>query len=81
VLEGDEPARDPQLVARGLFLSVDTPWEGRAMASLRTPVRIAGAEPSPRPAPRLGADGEQVLAEAGFSGGEIDELRRLGALG
>jgi crotonobetainyl-CoA:carnitine CoA-transferase CaiB-like acyl-CoA transferase len=51
------------------------------MASLRTPVRIAGAEPSPRPAPRLGADGEQVLAEAGFSGGEIDELRRLGALG
>ncbi|HZY04709.1 MAG TPA: CaiB/BaiF CoA-transferase family protein [Anaeromyxobacteraceae bacterium] len=81
VLEGDEPARDPQLLARGLFLSVDTPWEGRAMASLRTPVRIAGAEPSPRPAPRLGADSEQVLAEAGFTVGEVEDLRRSGILG
>ncbi len=81
VLEGDEPARDPQLLARGLFLSVETPWEGRAMASLRTPVRFAGAEPAPRPAPRLGADGERVLAEAGFTAGEIEDLRRLGILG
>ncbi|HYQ81501.1 MAG TPA: CaiB/BaiF CoA-transferase family protein, partial [Anaeromyxobacteraceae bacterium] len=81
VLEGDEPARDPQLLARGLFLSVETPWEGRAMASLRTPVRFVGAEPAPRPAPRLGADGERVLAEAGFTVGEIENLRRLGILG
>ncbi|HEU4384678.1 MAG TPA: CaiB/BaiF CoA-transferase family protein [Anaeromyxobacteraceae bacterium] len=81
VLEGDEPARDPQLVARGMFLSVETPWEGRLMASLRTPVRLAGAEQSPRPAPRLGADGAQVLAEAGFGQSEIEELRRLGVLG
>jgi len=81
VLEGDEPARDPQLRARGMFLSVETPWEGKAMASLRTPVRFAGAEPSPRPAPRLGADGGEVLAEAGFSAGEIAALRGRGVAG
>jgi crotonobetainyl-CoA:carnitine CoA-transferase CaiB-like acyl-CoA transferase len=51
------------------------------MASLRTPVRLAGAEPSPRPAPRLGEDGERVLAEAGFTAGEIEDLRQLGVLG
>jgi crotonobetainyl-CoA:carnitine CoA-transferase CaiB-like acyl-CoA transferase len=81
VLEGDEPARDPQLRARGMFLSVETPWEGKAMASLRTPVRLVGVEPSPRPAPRLGADGGEVLAEAGFTAGEIADLRRRGVVG
>ncbi len=80
VLEGDEPARDPQLVARGLFLSVDTPWEGKAVASLRTPVRLAGAEPSPRPAPRLGEHSRAVLAEGGFGEAEIASLEADGVI-
>ncbi|HET6922842.1 MAG TPA: CaiB/BaiF CoA-transferase family protein [Anaeromyxobacteraceae bacterium] len=78
VLEGDEPARDPQLVARGMFLSVETPWEGKAMASLRTPVRMAGAERPPSPAPRLGQDTRAVLAEAGFGEAEIASLEAAG---
>ena len=80
VLEGDEPARDPQLVARGMFLWVETPWEGKAMASLRTPVRLAGAEPSPRPAPRLGEHTRAVLAEAGFGEAEIASLEADGVV-
>jgi crotonobetainyl-CoA:carnitine CoA-transferase CaiB-like acyl-CoA transferase len=81
VLEGEEPARDPQLRARGMFLSVDTPWEGKAMASLRTPVRLAGAEPAPGPAPRLGEHTRDVLAEAGFGEEEIADLGKLGVVG
>ena len=80
VLEGDEPERDPQLGARGMFLAIDTPWEGKAVKSVRTPVRFAGAEPPLRPAPRLGEGGEAVLAEAGFAEGEIEALRAAGVV-
>ncbi len=80
VLEGDEPAGDLQLRARGMFLSVETPWEGKAMASLRTPVRLAGAEPSPHPAPRLGEHSRAVLAEAGFAEAEIASLEADGVV-
>ena len=80
VLEGDEPRGDPQLAARGAFVAVDTPWEGRAMASLATPVRFASVEPPRRPAPELGADGEAVLAEAGFPAEEIAGLRDGGVI-
>lgn len=80
VLEGDEPRGDPQLEARGAFVAVDTPWEGRAMAGLATPVRFASVEPPRRPAPELGADGEAVLAEAGFPAEEIAGLRAGGVI-
>ncbi len=81
VLEGDEPREDPQLRARGAFLEVPTPYERRAMPGVATPIRIRG-EPAPRrPAPRLGEHGEVVLAEAGFTQGEIAALRSSGVLG
>jgi crotonobetainyl-CoA:carnitine CoA-transferase CaiB-like acyl-CoA transferase len=81
VLEGDEPRDDPQLRARGAFVEVPTPWEGRAMPGIATPVRIRGEAAPLRPAPRLGEHGAAVLAEAGFSDAEIAELRAAGALG
>jgi crotonobetainyl-CoA:carnitine CoA-transferase CaiB-like acyl-CoA transferase len=81
VLEGEEPRADPQLRARGAFVEVPTPYEGRAMPGVATPIRIRG-EPAPlRPAPRLGEHGEAVLAEAGFTAGEIAALRSAGVLG
>ena len=80
VLEGDEPRRDPQLRARGAFVQVETPWEGRAMPGLASPVRLAGAEAPRRPAPRLGEHGEAVLREHGFTASEIAALRAEGAL-
>lgn len=80
VLEGNEPEGDPQLRARGMFLRVDTPWEGKAMASLRTPVRFAGVEAVPRPAPRLGEDSRAVLTEGGFTQGEIASLESAGVI-
>jgi alpha-methylacyl-CoA racemase len=81
VLEGDEPRQDPHLAARGAFVEVETPWEGRALPGVSTPVRLAG-EPQPRrPAPRLGEHACEVLAEAGFGAAEITALRAAGVLG
>jgi crotonobetainyl-CoA:carnitine CoA-transferase CaiB-like acyl-CoA transferase len=81
VLGGDEPKSDPQLQARGLFLEVETPWEGKAMPSLATPVRLAGVRAPLRPAPRHGADTDEVLREAGFDPGEVGALRAAGVVG
>jgi crotonobetainyl-CoA:carnitine CoA-transferase CaiB-like acyl-CoA transferase len=82
VLEGDEPRADPQLLHRRAFLEVETPWEGKAVPGLATPVRFAGEDaPAPRPAPRLGEHGEAVLGEAGFSPKEVASLRAAGIVG
>jgi alpha-methylacyl-CoA racemase len=81
VLEGDEPRDDPQLAARGVFVEVPTPWEGRAMPGVASPVRLRGVAAPLRPAPRLGEHGAAVLAEAGFDAGEIAALRAAGVLG
>jgi crotonobetainyl-CoA:carnitine CoA-transferase CaiB-like acyl-CoA transferase len=74
VLEGEEPQADAQLRARGVFGEVETPWEGRALPALRTPVRVDGPPVALRPAPRLGEHTRDVLAEAGFSDAEVGRL-------
>jgi crotonobetainyl-CoA:carnitine CoA-transferase CaiB-like acyl-CoA transferase len=81
VLEGDEPRRDPQLVHRRSFVAVPTPWEGREMPGLASPVRLRGVEAPLRPAPRLGADSDEVLSGCGFTADEVAALRRAGVLG
>jgi alpha-methylacyl-CoA racemase len=81
VLEGDEPSRDPQLVARRAFVRVESPWEGRVLEGVATPVRLAGVEAPLRPAPRLGEDTDAVLAEGGFAPDEIASLRGAGIAG
>jgi alpha-methylacyl-CoA racemase len=68
VLEGDEPARDPQLRARGTLVELDG---ARAVAS---PVRLDGAPVPLRRAPRLGEHTAEVLREAGFAEGQIAAL-------
>jgi alpha-methylacyl-CoA racemase len=80
VLQGDEPTRNLQNLARGSFLEIDTPWEGRWIPGLATPVRFTGVVPPRRPAPELGADTEVVLREAKIGDDEIEALRRAGAI-
>ncbi|HZZ83688.1 MAG TPA: CaiB/BaiF CoA-transferase family protein [Anaeromyxobacteraceae bacterium] len=80
VLEPAEAREDPQLVARGAFVEVETPWEGRALPGVATPVRLEGAVPPLRPAPRLGEGGDEVLREAGFTPDQVERLRASGAL-
>ncbi len=81
VLDGDEPRRDPQLRARGAFVDVPAPREGRSIRAIASPVRLRGESAAPRPAPSLGEHGEEILREAGFSADEIEALRASGALG
>jgi crotonobetainyl-CoA:carnitine CoA-transferase CaiB-like acyl-CoA transferase len=81
VLEGDEPREDPQLRARGAFVSVPTPWEGRDLPGVAVAPRVDGARPPLRPAPRLGEHTDAVLREAGFSEAEIAGLRARGVAG
>ena len=81
ILEGDEPRSDPQFLHRKSFVDVPTPWAGRAMPGIASPVRIRGVEAPQAPAPRLGADSDAVLAEAGLAPAEVAALRAAGLLG
>lgn len=70
---------DPQVVAREMVVEVDHPSLGRIRA-LGTPLKLSETPLDPRrPAPRLGEHTDQVLADAGFSAGEIAALRAAGA--
>jgi formyl-CoA transferase len=76
----DQLFDDPHLEATGFFTTREHPTEGtiRTMAS---PFEFS-ATPTTyrRHAPQLGADGREVLAEAGLSGDEIAALEAAGAL-
>jgi alpha-methylacyl-CoA racemase len=80
VLEGDEPRDDPQLRARGAFVEIETPGEGRALPGVATPVRIRGVQAPLRAAPQLGEHTAAVLREAGFSEDELAALRASGVV-
>ncbi|MBX9596283.1 MAG: CoA transferase [Roseomonas sp.] len=71
---------DPHLRAVGMVRAEDHPTEGATWA-IGAPNHFSGGNAPPRPpAPRLGADGAAVLAEAGLTEAEIEALRRDGVL-
>jgi formyl-CoA transferase len=66
-----EAVRDPQARAAGVFQSIELDSTG-PFDTITPPLRLSGhAMRGDRPAPGLGADGEEVLAEAGLSAEEI----------
>jgi crotonobetainyl-CoA:carnitine CoA-transferase CaiB-like acyl-CoA transferase len=76
-----EALADPHVIARGAVGTFTHPTEGEFPA-LRTPLRDSGAEPPPTdPPPLLGEDTDAVLAGAGLSATDIEDLRRAGVLG
>ena len=54
---------DPHLQARGVFVPVEHPQLGRSIDLPRLPIHASNFEPIGRPAPALGADSAEVLAE------------------
>ena len=71
---------DPQLRASGLVSEAENATEG-AVYRIGAANRMSGGmAPPPGDAPRLGADGAALLAEAGVAPGDIDTLRAEGAL-
>jgi crotonobetainyl-CoA:carnitine CoA-transferase CaiB-like acyl-CoA transferase len=71
-----ELALDPQMIAEGLFREV----EGSPVRALDSPIRVEGSAKVPMvAAPDLGRHTREVLAEAGYTPAEIDELIGKGA--
>ncbi|KAL4866288.1 hypothetical protein BDV12DRAFT_187575 [Aspergillus spectabilis] len=69
-----------QVKARGMVQTINHPACG-PIKVISPPVKYSAAEPSVRrPPPLLGEHTEEVLAELGFSVGEIGELRREGVV-
>jgi crotonobetainyl-CoA:carnitine CoA-transferase CaiB-like acyl-CoA transferase len=52
-----------------------------AVKSIGLPLTVGGFEPQYRPGPGLGADGDEILGEHGYSAADIDALRQAGAFG
>ena len=70
---------DPQVVAREMVVETEHPTLGR-LKTLGSPIKMSATPPDvSRRAPQLGEHTDEVLREAGFSGGEIAALRQSGA--
>ena len=74
-----EALADQQALAAGAVVEV-AGMEGGVTRQVAAPIALADSGPR-GPAPRLGAHTDDVLREAGLGNGEIENLRRLGALG
>ena len=74
VLRLDEAIADPQATEIGCFDALDHPTAG-GFQTVSTPFRIEGETlGARRPASALGADGRELLREAGLDDGEIEKL-------
>jgi len=79
VLTRREMIRHPQIVNNGIVVETDHADAG-TLRQARQPARFSETSPDTRlGAPRHGADTRAVLAEHGFSDGEIAELEASGA--
>lgn len=76
-----QEALDPdELADRGMLAAYDHPSFG-AVRSVGLPLTMGGFEPTYRPGPGLGADGDALLGELGYASDAIDALREAGAFG
>ncbi len=76
----DSIMRDPHLTASGFFAAEEHPSEGRLVRMAPAARFSAGEAPPPRPAPRLGEHGGEILREAGYDEAEIAALFETGAV-
>jgi len=81
VLDLDE-ALDSELVrAREMVVELDQPGAERPVRLLGAPVKMSRTPGGPQgPGPVLGADTDEVLADAGYSAEEIEALKESGAV-
>ncbi|MBW6434360.1 CoA transferase [Actinoplanes hulinensis] len=72
--------RDPHTLARGLVVETEHPHYG-TVRQVASPVRVGGAPPAYRRAPRRGEDLGYVAELLGYSDTRLTELRSSGAFG
>ena len=72
----------PQIADRGMVARFpNAPGVGRDVRVVRTGIKLNGEAPAvDAPPPRLGEHTEALLAELGYSSGEIESLRKEGAI-
>ena len=70
---------DPLVKEHGLVIELDHPELGR-IRELATAIRIGGAKPKHRIAPRLGEHTRDMLLEVGFDSTDVDRLRAEGSI-
>ncbi len=80
VLDLEGAVKEPQLQARGLFVSVEHPTLG-TLPQIAFPVKLSATPATIRTAPPgLGEQTEAVLMELGYSGREVARLRETGVI-
>ena len=80
ILDYEEALTTPQAIAREMTVDVDHPTLGR-LRTLGTPIKMSATPLNPgRRGPMLGEHTDDVLAEAGYSQDEIEQLRYAGAV-
>jgi crotonobetainyl-CoA:carnitine CoA-transferase CaiB-like acyl-CoA transferase len=80
ILSYDAALNTPQAVAREMTMEVDHPILGR-LRTMGTPIKMSETPLNPsRRAPMLGEHTDAVLATAGYSNDEIEQLRYAGAV-
>lgn len=79
ILNYAEALATPQAIAREMTTAVDHPILGR-LRTIGTPIKMSETPLDPHHrAPMLGEHTDEVLAKAGYSGDEIEQLRYAGA--
>jgi crotonobetainyl-CoA:carnitine CoA-transferase CaiB-like acyl-CoA transferase len=81
ILNYQEALTTPQAIARDMTINVEHPTLG-PLRTLGTPIKMSATPLDPRGrGPMLGEHTDDVLAEAGYSSDEIEQLRDNGAIG
>lgn len=82
ILHPDEVFADPQVLSRGMLMSMDIPGFKRPVSLIGSPMKFSRTKVNYRyPPARLGEHTDDVLLEAGFSAEELEELRAKGTIG
>ena len=81
VLTRNQMISNEQIAANEVVMETEHPDAGKLRQARPAAVFSETPTGAPRPAPRLGADTEAVLGEAGFDLAEIAALREAGAFG
>ena len=80
ILNYEDALATPQAIAREMTTEVDHPILGR-LRTIGTPIKMSDTPLNPhRRAPMLGEHTDDVLANAGYSSDEIEQLRYVGAV-
>ena len=81
VLTRNQMISNAQIAANEVVIETEHPDAGRLRQARPAAVFSETPTAAPRPAPRLAADTEEVLGEAGFDAAAIAALREAGAFG